>query len=103
MRLILLKNGWWLIGAEVRRVVAKHLEGPGVIGHIVQGSDAKWKIEGRNHEFDSAALAADTLVDDLTKHPVDSLQSFDLWPIRGESALRPLLTDSDNGLKMSTS
>jgi hypothetical protein len=70
MRSILLTNGWWLIGDEVRRAVAKHLEGSYVIGHIVQGSDAKWKIEGRNHDFDSAALAADTLVEDLTKPPV---------------------------------
>jgi hypothetical protein len=76
MRLILLKNGWWLIGAEVRRAVAKHLEGSDVIGHIVPGSDAKWRIEGRNDEFYSAALAADTLVGDLTKHPVDSPQRF---------------------------
>jgi hypothetical protein len=74
MRSILLRNGWWLIGDEVRRAVAKHLEGSDVIGHIVQGSDAKWRIEGRNDEFYSAGSAADTLVEDLTKHPVEALQ-----------------------------
>jgi hypothetical protein len=65
MRSIILKSGWWLIGDEVRRAVAKHLEGSHVIGHIVQGSDAKWRIEGRNDEFYSAASAADTLVEAL--------------------------------------
>jgi hypothetical protein len=67
MRSIILRSGWWLIGDEVRRAVTKHLEGSDVIGHIVQGSDEKWRIEGRNDEFYSAALAADTLVEDLTK------------------------------------
>jgi hypothetical protein len=67
MRSILLRNGWWLIGDEVRRAVAKHLEGSDIIGHIVQGSDAKLRIEGRNDEFDSATLAAHILVQDLTK------------------------------------
>jgi hypothetical protein len=74
MRSIILSSGWWLIGDEVRRAVAKHLEGSDVIGHIVQGSDAKWRIEGRNDEFYSAGSAADTLVEDLTKHPVEALQ-----------------------------
>jgi hypothetical protein len=41
MRSTLLRNGWWVIGDEVRRAVAKHLAGSGVIGHIVQRSDAK--------------------------------------------------------------
>jgi hypothetical protein len=32
MRSIILKSGWWLIGDEVRRAVAKHLKGSDVIG-----------------------------------------------------------------------
>jgi hypothetical protein len=69
MRSIILKSGWWLIGDAERRTVSKHLEGTGVIGHIVQGSDANWRIEGRIREFDSPTLAADALIEDLKEHP----------------------------------
>ena len=44
------------------------------MGYVVQGSDAKWRIEGRDDHFDSPTLAADALVRDL-KDP--SAEVFD--------------------------
>jgi hypothetical protein len=64
MKSLILKSGWWLTGEAERRSVSRHLEGTDVIGYVVQGSDARWRIEGRNDQFDSPTLAADALVED---------------------------------------
>jgi hypothetical protein len=69
MRSIVLRSGCWLVGDAERRTVAKRLQGTGVLGHVVQGHDAKWRIEGRNDEFDSPTAAANELVKDVTEHP----------------------------------
>jgi hypothetical protein len=72
MRSIILRTGWWLIGEAERRTVARRLQGTDVIGYVVQGSNTKWKIEGRTDEFDSATSAANELVKGLTAHPVSA-------------------------------
>ena len=70
MTSIILRSGWWLnCWKRFAAPGPKHLDGTGVIGYIVQGSDANWRIEGRMDEFDSPTLAADALVEQLTGHP----------------------------------
>jgi hypothetical protein len=78
MKSIILRSGWWLIGETERRTVSKHLQGTDVIGYVVQGSNANWRIEGRMDEFDSPTLAADALVEDLTEHP-GSVSGYAAW------------------------
>jgi hypothetical protein len=60
-----LRTGLWLTGDLKRLSVTRNPFGndpKGVIGHILRGSNDKWKIEGTNDEFDSATLAANELL-----------------------------------------
>jgi hypothetical protein len=62
MKSIQLRNGLWLVGEGERLTVCRDKFRTDVIGHIVQGDDAKWRIDGRGDEFDSATSAANEML-----------------------------------------
>jgi hypothetical protein len=62
MKTVQLKSGLWLVGEFKRLAVAWDQNGMSVLGYILQGDDDRWRIEGRDEEFDSARSAVDELV-----------------------------------------
>jgi hypothetical protein len=70
MKSIQLRNGLWLVGEGERLTVSRDKFGTELIGHIVQGDDALWRIDGRKDEFNTAESAATELVRSLTGRPI---------------------------------
>jgi hypothetical protein len=62
MKAIQLRNGLWLVGEGERLTVSRDKFRTDVVGYIVQGDDAKWRIDGRNDEFNTAESAASEML-----------------------------------------
>jgi len=59
-----------LVGEAERLAVSRDKFRTDVVGYIVQGDDAKWRIDGRKDEFNTAESAANELVRGLTGRPI---------------------------------
>jgi hypothetical protein len=67
---IQLRDDLWLIVTGDELTLAKDQYGTNVIGHVVRKNPSKWRIDGRDDEFESAKSAANELVKEATGRPL---------------------------------